>query len=122
MLFHTVGQSQVFLSMMYAGLAIGAWYDVLGFVRRVLEAGKPLTAALDGVFALGVAVMLVTAMLLVNGGEMRMFCLLGAGCGVVIYWFTVRPLLRLIVVRPARWALRQARRLVQTGWMKKVLK
>lgn len=122
MLFHTVGQSQVFLSMLYAGLAIGAWYDVLRFVRRVLEAGPWLTAALDLVFAVGAAATLVVAMVLSSYGEMRVYCLLGALSGAVIYSFTLSRLLRVLVCRPCAFLARQARKLISTPFAKKIFR
>ena len=39
MLFSTVGQGWVFLWMMGAGAAIGAWYALLAALRRLLRAG-----------------------------------------------------------------------------------
>lgn len=122
MLFHTWGQSQVFISMLYAGLAIGAWYDALRFVGRVLEAGRLFTIVLDIVFGVGTAVILILSMLLTNYGEMRVFCLLGAASGVVLYGWTARPLLRLLIARPCAFLGRQVRKLFAMRWAKKVFR
>ena len=122
MLFHTVGQAQVFLGMLYAGLLIGAWYDGLGFVRRVLQAGPWLTACLDVVFSLGAGYCLIAFLLLTNFGEMRLFCLLGALCGAILYVLTLRQLLRGFVVRPCRALGRFLKRRLQSPLSKKIFR
>ena len=122
MLFHTAGQARVFLSMLYSGLLIGLWYDALGLIRRALFAGRLLTAALDFVFGAGAALILAAFMLLVNYGEMRVYCLLGASCGAVLYAFTLRKLFRLIFLRPAAAVARLARKLSGKPWAKRLLR
>ncbi len=122
MLFHTDGQAQVFLSMLYLGLAIGAWYDLLAFVRRALEAGHYLTAFLDLVFSLGAAVALTGFLLLTNLGEMRGYCLLGALCGAVLYAFTIHPLLKLVIGKPLALVGRALRSFQKTTLAKKIFR
>lgn len=122
MLFHTYGQARVFLSMLYCGLLIGAWYDLLAVVRRVLEAGRYLTAFLDMVFSLGVAVALVGFLLLTNFGEMRGYCLLGAACGAVLYALTIHPLLKLVVGKPFALLVRLLKSFRQTALAKKIFR
>lgn len=122
MLFHTWGQSRVFLGMMYAGLLIGACYDLLRFTAKALQAGRPLQALLDAVFGVLVAAILIIAMVGTNFGDMRAYLILGAACGLTLYAYTVHPLLRFIVLRPARWALRRARRIFSMPWANKVFK
>jgi len=122
MLFHTAGQAQVFLSMLYAGLLIGLWYDALGLIRRALFAGRLLTATLDLVFGAGSALILIAAMLLVNYGEMRVYCLLGALCGAALYAFTLRRLLKLILARPYAALTRLSRWLGGQAWVKRLLR
>ncbi len=122
MLFHTYDQARVFLGMLYAGIAIGVWYDALRLVRGLLDAGKWLTAALDAVFALGAACILIGFMLLANYGELRLYCLLGASCGVMLYAFTIGPLLKAVLVKPSAWVLARLRKLFSMPWAKKVFR
>ncbi len=122
MLFHTWGQSRAFLGMVYAGLLIGACYDALRFAARVLQAGKPLQTLLDAVFGLLLAAILIVSMAWTHFGEMRLYLILGAACGVVLYGCTLHPLLRLIILRPMRWSIRFARRVFSRPWAKKVFR
>lgn len=122
MLFHTWGQSQVFLSMMYAGLFIGAWFEVLAFIGRVLMAGQFFTAVLDVIFGLGAAAILVLSLLMANYGEMRAFCLLGVVCGVILYFFTISPLLRLVIAKPCIFLGGQLKKLFTMPWANKVFR
>lgn len=122
MLFYTVGQSQIFLSMLYAGLLIGAWYDVARGVRKVLGAGPALTALIDLAFALGCAVLLALALYKANYAQLRVYALLGAACGAVLYAFTVGPLLRFVLSGLGRGLSATGRWLSGTRLIKKLLK
>lgn len=122
MLFHTYGQSQMFITMLLAGLVIGAMLDALNLTSRVLEAGRVLQGALDLVFALLLAITLILSMYLTNFGEMRVFCVLGAASGLCLYYLTLRPALRLVIGRPFGFALNCVRRLIGTPIMKKILR
>ena len=122
MLFHTLGQSWVFLWMLMCGLFVGVWYDAMRMVSCVLCAGKWLMCALDMVFALGSAALMIVAMVLSNHGELRAYCVIGALCGVVLYSFTIRPLIRLAFVRPSYYIGRWFMRLGDKLWAKKLFK
>lgn len=102
MLFHTYGQFQAFVLMAYAGLAIGALKSAVDLVRRLTQAGRLLTCVLDAIFALGMAALLTLGMIAANLGQVRLYCLLGALCGAALYHFTLAPLARLALVRPAQ--------------------
>jgi hypothetical protein len=97
MLFYTVGQPQAFLGMVYAGLAAGLLFDAAALVRKLLAAGRVLTLAVDCAFSLVAVLMLAAVWLRVNYLDFRMYALMGAACGAVLYALTVRPLLRLLV-------------------------
>ncbi len=85
MLFHTVGQSYVFLLMLLSGLLCGAWYDILRRLRALTGAGRPLTALFDALFAVGCAPVAAYALYISNGADIRLYALLGAACGFTMY-------------------------------------
>lgn len=109
MLFYTVGQSRVFLAMLYAGLIVGACYDFSCGARRVLQAGRLLTAVVDLAFALAAALLIGLTLWRANFAHLRLYALLGAACGAVLYGFTLGPLLR----GAGRGVLRTGTRLLQ---------
>lgn len=108
--------------MVYAGLLIGVWYELLHWVARWLLAGKILQGFLDVVFALGMMVLLIGSMVLVNYGEFRVFCLLGAASGFVLYAWTLRPLLQWLADKPLAWAFGKIRAFFRMPWAKKVFR
>jgi hypothetical protein len=112
MLFYTVGQPQAFLGMMYAGLAVGLLFDMAALTRRLLSAGRALSAAIDCAYSLVCVALMAAVWLRVNYLDFRMYALLGAASGAVLYALTLRRLLILMIVRPLRHLGR---------WLKKVL-
>jgi spore cortex biosynthesis protein YabQ len=122
MLFYTVGQSQIFLMMLYAGAAVGLWYDALRLVRYMLRAGRALAFALDIVFGVGSAALVIAFMLKANYVELRLYALLGALCGLVLYAFTISPVVLLVYQHVKKWVVRAASALAKARWLKKLLK
>ena len=84
MLFYTVGQSRVFLMMVYVGLGIGAWYGLLDRLRRLTGAGPWLSLALDACFGAGAAALIILGAMRASRGELRLYALLGALCGLFL--------------------------------------
>lgn len=122
MLFYTVGQPQAFLGMMYAGLAVGLLFDVAALVRKLLYAGKVLTLLVDCAFSLLAVLLLAATWLHVNYLDFRMYALMGAASGAALYALTVRPLLRLVVLKPLIFLGRRVRRLAGAKIVKKIFK
>ncbi len=122
MLFYTVGQPQAFLGMMYAGLMAGLLFDMVAAVRRLLSAGKILTLAVDCAFSLTSAVLLAAVWLRVNYLDFRMYALMGAASGAVLYALTVRPLLKLMLVRPLVFLWRRLRRMAGSKIFRKIFR
>jgi len=89
MLFSTVGQGYVFLWMAIAGLLIGALYTLACGVRRLMEAGFWLSLAIDCVFGLGAAMILVAALITGTYGVVRLYGFLGAAMGELLYFVGV---------------------------------
>jgi len=122
MLFYTVGQPQAFLGMMYAGLAAGFLFDAAAVVRKLLAAGRILTLVVDCAFSLLCVVLLAATWLRVNYLDFRMYALMGAACGALLYALTVRPLLRMIVLRPLRMLGRALHRAAGSKIVRKIFR
>lgn len=122
MLFYTVGQPQAFLGMMYAGLAVGLLFDLAALVRKLLYAGKVLTLLVDCAFSLLAVLLLAATWLHVNYLDFRMYALMGAASGAALYALTVRPLLRLVVLKPLIFLGRRAKRIAGAKIVRKIFK
>ena len=93
MLFATVGQGALFVWMVLAGIAIGAWYTLMALVRRILQSGFWLTFACDLVFGIGSAGILLFFLFLGNYGQLRFYSILGVCSGIALFYFALtRPL------------------------------
>lgn len=101
MLFYTVGQSRVFLMMLCVGLGIGAWYSLLEVMRRLQQAGAALSLAMDALFGAGAAALIVWGAMRICYGELRLYSILGAVCGCLLFRGAVLP--------PARFLARKVR-------------
>ena len=102
MLFYTVGQSRVFLMMLCVGLGIGAWYSLLEVMRRLQQAGAALSLVMDVLFGAGAAALIIWGAMRIYYGELRLYSILGAVCGCLLFRGAVLP--------PARFLARKVRR------------
>lgn len=74
------------------GAALALVYDLLRALR--LRRGRALTAALDGLYCVAVAVSLTAFSLRVGNGELRLYMLLGTLGGATLFFVLLSPLLR----------------------------
>ena len=91
MLFSTIGQIHAFLWMVGAGLAVGALYALCAGLRRLMCAGFWLTLVIDALFGLGAALVLIAAALTASYGSLRVYELLGAALGAILFELGARP-------------------------------
>ena len=85
MLFATVGQGARFVWMLAAGAAVGAWYMLTALLRRFIQAGFWLTLACDLLFGVGAAVILIAALIVGSYGQARLFDILAATIGAILF-------------------------------------
>lgn len=122
MLFYTIGQSRIFLDMLYAGLAVGLYVNIDSAARRLFAAGRLFAAAMDLILGAVVAVVACLALVIAADGELRLYSLMGLLAGFLIYMGTIAPLtgrLAHLLLIPLR-ALR--RFLLRRTFIKKLLK
>ena len=93
MLYYTVGQWRIFVTMIAAGALAGAWYALMARVARALAAGAWLNAFFDLMIALGVWAVVCAGLLAANYGEVRLYALAGAALGFFAYQLTVARLM-----------------------------
>jgi len=92
-LFYTLGQSRIFLTMLYAGLLAGVYVSIDAALRRLFEAGWFLALVMDLLLGAVLALIVIAGLLLAAEGELRLYSLLGTLCGFLIYMGTLHPLL-----------------------------
>lgn len=112
-MFEATRQGGVFLSMMYAGLACGVFYDILRLLRRMMRAGRVASAAADLIFWLGAACVCAYALFHISHEPVRLYALLGALCGMLLYLAGVSELIYGVMGtlwREARGIAERARR------------
>ena len=106
MLFATIGQIHIFLWMIGAGLVVGALYTLFAWLRRLMAAGFWLTLAIDALFGLCAAVIMIAAILIAGYGDLRLYQLLGAVLGGILFELGILPplewLLNLTLARTKR--------------------
>ena len=122
MLFYTIGQSRIFLDMLYAGLAVGLYVNIDSAARRLFAAGKLFAAAMDLILGTVIAAVACLALVIAADGELRLYSLMGLLTGYLIYMGTIAPLtgkLARLLLIPLR-ALR--RFILRRTFIKKLLK
>lgn len=83
---HACRQAVVFLAATASGLCIGAVYDFLKLVRRSLHAGNAAVVFTDILFWIISAVFVFGVNMAVADGEIRIFQLVGAVLGAIIFF------------------------------------
>lgn len=97
MLYYTIGQWRVFVFMLLAGAAAGAWYGLILRAGRLMQAGPWLNAFLDLLCALGIWLVLTAALLIANYGQVRAYALIAFALGLAIERLTVGRLIMLLL-------------------------
>lgn len=122
MLFYTVGQSRIFLMMLYAGLLVGLYVSMDGAARRLFGAGRLFSAGMDLMLGLVVAAIACFALVIAADGELRLYSLMGMLAGFLIFRGTLAPLMSSLA-RLSLTALRAMKRfLLRRTLIKKLLK
>lgn len=94
----TAGQGWVFLSTVLLGAGLGVFYDVFRIFRKVATHKSWAVQVEDFLFWICATAATFYFMLNRNAGEMRPAYVMGAACGVALYFATVSPMVRKIAV------------------------
>lgn len=93
----TVGeQACVFAAMLVCGAALGALYDGLALVRRMLRAGAVMTGMLDVSYGLCCGAGVVYLALCLRTEAFRLYVLLGAALGIGLYMSVIGMPVRIL--------------------------
>jgi len=94
MLFATAGQGALFIWMMAAGAVMGAWYAAMAVLRRCIQAGFWLTLICDLAFGAGCAGIFILFLVLGNYGRVRLFEIIAALLGALVFSLAAAPALK----------------------------
>ena len=122
MLFSTIGQGWVFLWMTGAGLLTGALYALFTALRRLFGAGFWLTLFMDAVFGVCAALILIAALVTGSYGRVRLYELLGAVLGIILFSLGVEPPLKWLCTRLGRMLRRLYDKIVQFRLIKVIFR
>lgn len=86
------GQTMEFLYAALFGVALGVLYDIFAILRSYLPAKKVFSAVFDVLFWIIAIIALLAFVMLVSGGRMRWYVLLGSFLGIFLYKCTISAL------------------------------
>ena len=93
MLFYTVGQSRIFLTMLYAGMIAGGYILIDRALRRLFEAGRLLGLMMDLVMGAVLGCIVILGLMIASDGELRLYSILGTVCGYILFMATFGQLI-----------------------------
>jgi spore cortex biosynthesis protein YabQ len=86
-------QGVAFLYCAYVGMLLGVAFDTLSFVRRMIRAGKLVTALFDLFFWLLCSAAALYVLFVLSSGQVRVFLLAGMAAGGGLYAAGIHPIL-----------------------------
>ena len=97
------GQAWLFLSTVAAGAVMGFVYDIFRIARKTARHKGWLVQVEDVLYCAGVSALMFGFMLHRNYGEIRFFVIIGAGLGMLLYFFSLSPVVIKISVAVIRF-------------------
>ena len=91
-------QMRIFLTMLLTGAAGGVLFDFFRAVRRAMGYDKKITDALDILFWIIFTAAMFAINFDINNGRLRWYEFFAAGLGAIVYFFTVSPLVRTVLL------------------------
>lgn len=82
-------QTQVFMLSTGFGFLLGAVYDVIRFIRKIISPGSTATVIQDIIFFIICTFSVFAFLLCVDDGRFRLYPYLGMAAGFFIWYFTL---------------------------------
>jgi len=83
------GQAWLFIATVVAGMVIGLFYDVFRILRKTAPHVAWMVQVEDAIFWIAATGAMFYFMLNQNFGEIRLFSIVGAACGLALYFATI---------------------------------
>lgn len=122
MLYYTVGQWYALAYMMLCGVIMGAIYEAFRMMRHLTVAGRALSAVLDAVMCVLLALVMAIMLMRSSGGELRLYALMGCALGMALFLNGPARIVRAGAARALCLARRMRIRLRDIALFKHILK
>ena len=96
-------QLRVLLAMALCGVALAVVYDALWLLRRTLFRARTMQSALDLLYGMACALMVIGVALYLRVDPLRFYPLAGVLCGMALYRFSLGAALRAGVHGVKKW-------------------
>ena len=96
-------QAWLFLSTVAAGFVIGFVYDIFRILRKTVPHRHLIVQIEDCLYWVAVSLLMFYFMLYSNYGEIRFFSIVGAALGMVLYFYSLSPLILTVSVSVIRF-------------------
>ena len=83
---NSIEQAQVFVVFLLTGCMIGILFDCFRVARKIVKTSDFMTALEDGVFWILTGLLLVYMIFIFHHGEIRLYLILGALVGLILYF------------------------------------
>lgn len=94
---YNFSQEQIFIFFFIIGISIGLLLDFFRVLRKCFKTSDILTFIEDVLFLLLSGFSIITAIIKLNNGEIRLFLFLGIFFGILIYLLTISNLCAIIL-------------------------
>ncbi len=86
---YNFSQEQVFIFFLIIGICIGVLYDFFRVLRKAFKTSDSITFIEDIIFLICTGFLIISGILKLNGGEIRLFLFFGISLGILIYLLTI---------------------------------
>lgn len=86
---YNFSQEQVFILFLSIGIIIGLLLDFFRSIRKVIKTSDTITTIEDIIFITLSSIMIISGIIKLNNGEVRLFLFIGILMGLLIYILTI---------------------------------
>lgn len=86
---HIFSQEQIFIFFFIIGIVIGLLYDIFRVIRKSFKTPDSITLIQDLTFIIISSFIIISGIIKLNSGEVRLFLFLGIFFGILIYLLTI---------------------------------
>ena len=86
---YNFSQEQVFILFLSIGITIGILLDIFRSIRKVIKTSDTITMIEDIIFITLSGILIISGIIKLNNGEVRLFLFIGILMGLLIYILTI---------------------------------
>ena len=89
---YNFSQEQVFILFFLVGIIIGIIFDFFRVIRKIFRVADYITFIQDIIFFILAGTIIISSIIIINGGEIRFYLFLAIFFGMLIYFLTISNL------------------------------